>query len=382
MQIYVYPIKSIRGTSPESLEASFSGFPYDRHFMLIKVDGSENMHVSKFTEMCLFTTSLSPSNGKPDTVIVTYSKDHTFDKPNQKIEQKPLEVPLVPDVSKLQQTEVTMHSSPTVSYDMGESYNAWFSDRFGYQVKLLYIGANRRKVLGNMPPSAASKHRQELAQINGNAKSSGGSWFGSITSAATSLMSTVTGNEENKENERDGVDEGISFADCAPYLVISSKSWENAQNRLPQGEVMDISKFRPNIIVEGADEEFEEDFWAEIEIGSEARFSLTQNCARCNSLNIDYDTGKVGEGEAGKILKKLQSDRRVDLGAKWSPIFGRYGFLARPPNGANSVQIRVGDSVRIVKKLDERPRFGKFSPSVGAIERHTNYIDSLAQSQY
>ncbi|KAK5275048.1 hypothetical protein LTR40_013745, partial [Exophiala xenobiotica] len=83
------------------------------------------------------------------------------------------------------------------------------------------------------------------------------------------------------------------------------------------------------------------------------------NCARCNSLNVDYATGKVAEGESGKILKKLQSDRRVDLGAKWSPVFGRYGFLARVPEGKSAAVIKVGDEVKILKRNRERTRFGK-----------------------
>ena len=123
---------------------------------------------------------------------------------------------------------------------------------------------------------------------------------------------------------------------------------------------MDISKFRPNIIVEGADEEYEEDFWGEIQIGDNAVIVLTQNCFRCNSLNIDYGTGKVALGESGKILKKLNSDRRVDPGAKWSPVFGRYGFLKRlDGKQGEGVRVSVGDEVKVIKKNAVRTRVGK-----------------------
>ena len=122
---------------------------------------------------------------------------------------------------------------------------------------------------------------------------------------------------------------------------------------------MDISKFRPNIIVDGALEEYEEDYWAEIQIGEKAVIVLTQNCARCNSLNVDYESGKVGKGESGKILKKLNSNRRVDAGAKWSPIFGRYGFLKMLDGNESGVDISVGDEVKVVKRNDARTRFGK-----------------------
>jgi glycine hydroxymethyltransferase len=317
--------------------------------MLFDVKQGKNMHVAYHVEMCLFTTAFDDAT-TPKEVIVTYTKDHVFDHPEKKVSAEALHVSLDPATEGLDEVEITMHSSPVVGYDMGEKYDAWFSERFGYEVKLLYIGGNSRKVLGNMPPDVAAGQQSE-SPVTG----SGSTWLGSLTSTAASLLRTVTG------AGYEGVDRGISFADVAPYLVISTKSWEDAQRRLDgSGEVVDISKFRPNIIVDGADAAFEEDYWAGLEIGDDgAKIILTQNCARCNSLNVDYDTGKVGEGESGKILKKLQSDRRVDPGAKWSPVFGRYGFLARIPEGKEAPTVSVGDEVRVVRRNKERTRFGK-----------------------
>ncbi len=310
------------------------------------------MHVSGYEEMCLFTTAFD-NDTMPTKVIVTYTKDHVFDHPDQKVSSDTLEISLDPDTNALKKVDITMHSSSVIGFDMGSAYDAWFSERFGYEVQLLYIGGNSRKVLGNMPPGVAGQQRSEK-ETQGNSSS----WLGNITSTATSLLSTVTGKEQHE-----GIDQGISFADVAPYLVISTRSWENAQRRV-EGEELDIGKFRPNIIVEGADDEYEEDYWAELEIGgSGAKIILTQNCARCNSLNVDYRTGKVAEGESGKILKKLQSDRRVDPGAKWSPVFGRYGFLARTPEGKEAPAIGVGDEVNVVRRNKERTAFGKFSSS-------------------
>jgi uncharacterized protein YcbX len=250
-----------------------------------------------------------------------------------------------------------MYHSPTVGYNMGKQYNDWFSECFGYEVTLAYIGNNRREILGNIPPSKALAGHKPQAT----------SWLSNITSSIPIIGSvTVT-----------GVDEGIAFSDCAPYLVINEKSWENVQRRLPKGEEMDISKFRPNIIVSGADEEFEEDYWAELEIGDGLKLVLTQNCARCNSLNVDYATGKVGVGESGKILKKLQSDRRVDPGAKYSPIFGRYGFLDKIDA---ETRISVGDEVKVTKRNVERSIFGEPFPY---LTRNTLLIcHRMAQSQH
>jgi uncharacterized protein YcbX len=332
-QIYTYPIKSLRGTSLDSFIPTYQGFQYDRRFMLLEGSKMENMHVSKYTDMCLFTTSIIfPTENETGLIIVEYHAPGS-EKP------KRTEVPLLPDVEELglEEIKVNMHSSPTVAYNMGKQYNNWFSECFGYEVVLAYIGNNRREILGNMPPSKA------LASAKPQTKS----WMSTITSNLPLFGSSMS----------PGVDEGISFADCAPYLVISEKSWENAQRRLPEGEELDISKFRPNIVVSGADEEFEEDYWGELEIGNGIKLVLTQNCARCNSLNVDYKTGKVGTGESGKILKKLQSNRRVDPGAKYSPIFGRYGFLDKVDGHTT---ISVGDEVLVTRRNEERSKFGEW----------------------
>ena len=328
------------------------------------------MAVAKYTEMCLFTQHYVESD--PSTFEVRYGLDHSFDKPESKVSDEVLKIPFEPKVEGLVQREVNMHFSPAVGYDMGDSMNKWFSDRFGYQVRLVYIGESVRKVLGNLPPNIAGRQKRLGTRGEGlentadkeNSSGGGNGWLGSLTSTVRGVVGSVVG---GTEEDVEGVDRGIGFADVAPYLIINTKSWENAQKRLG-GEEMDILKFRPNIIVEGAADDFEEDYWAELQVG-ESKFILTANCARCNSLNVDYSTGKVGEGESGKMLKKLQSDRRVDPGAKYSPVFGRYGFLAQAKQSEEgTVQLNIGDKVEVLKRNTEGTRFGKsFLPHFAAL---------------
>ena len=118
---------------------------------------------------------------------------------------------------------------------------------------------------------------------------------------------------------------------------------------------------------------FEEDFWAELRITTTnpdhrdaAKFHLTANCARCVSINVDYATGKPGTGDCGSVLKTLMKDRRVDKGVKYSPIFGRYGFLDRGStsgsDGNNAgMCVRVGDRVEVAKRNVERTVFGELA---------------------
>jgi uncharacterized protein YcbX len=308
--------------------------------MLLRASDGMNMHVSKFPEMCLFTTDLVfPDPNMPDSgkVIVTFNPP-ADSSDGSATEPRTLEVPLLLTHAHLATVDINMHSSPIRGYNMGSPYNSWFSDRLGYDVILVDSGGNRREVLGNVPPNAASKNSPWVTTK--------GSWLSNTVSRFPFVQSNP------------GVDEGLMFADCAPFLVVTEKSWQNAQARLGENETLDITKFRPNIVIAGSEEDFEEDYWAELAIGDQLKIVLTANCARCASINVDYATGKFGTAESGKILKKLQADRRVDLGAKYNPIFGRYGFLDTMPVGS---RLNVGDEVTIVKRNTERSRFGKWT---------------------
>ena len=292
----------------------------------------ENMIITFYPELVLFLQSIDVSNS---TFTVTYNPPHG--------RSKSLEIQLEPEVARLEVMDVRLHESPAKAYKMPERVNAWFSDCFGYDVILSYLGPNRRPVLGNLSPNAAQ---------SGGAGSK--SWLTSITASVPSLLAGK-GVEE----------EGITFTDVAPYLVVTEESLRDIDSRLQDGARMDVTKFRPNIVLSGAGEPYEEDYWGGITISTNKlegnskaiELVLTQNCGRCVSINVDYSTGKSGTGDAN-VLKKLMKDRRVDKGNKYSPIFGRYGFLK---GGAAGQAIAVGDEVNVSKTNKERTTFGRSS---------------------
>ena len=291
--------------------------------MILKVhpDRYENMLVALFPSMTLFLTDIvfpeDDASGVGE-IIVSY-------KPPEENGSKTINIPLRPNTSDLETIDVTLHDSPTRAHKMDSQYNNWFSSCFGYDVILVYLGENLRPVLFPAVTADPSK----------------GSWLSNISSNIPIFGSS----KDDKEQ--------ITFADCAPYLVVSEVSLQNVSARLPDGEEMDISKFRPNIIVEGADSAWEEDFWGSVRLG-DAEVNFLHNCVRCQSINIDYATGKPGTGEAGTVLKKLQKDRRVDTGSKYSPVFGRYGFLEFKDQGK---RIAVGDEATVTKRNSERTKW-------------------------
>lgn len=348
----------------------------------------EKMQVSAFPEMCLYTTDIVfPVEGQETgRVIVTYNP------PGKDDDSRRLEVPLRPDTRTLKKMNIDVHGSPVSGYNMGETYNQWFSECFGFSVVLAYLGGNKRAALGNLAPVinsrnlylrpflglvglclgvclAASKGRVKLPARLTTSRLNLVLFVLGIPSIAAKIWATV---REKRSKYQ------LSFADVAPYLIVSETSVENVSARLPEGEEMDLTKFRPNIVVSGAEEAFEEDFWAELSIApkesekGKTRLLLTANCARCASLNVDFATGKFGVGESGTVLKKLMKDRRVDKGMKYSPVLGRYAFLGL---AGGDGRIRVGDEVIVQKLNTERTVFGEFSSMSICLASDTNRAD-------
>jgi uncharacterized protein YcbX len=281
-------------------------------------DGYTNMLVATHPEMTQFLQEISTDK---KTLTIKYLAAGDTSK------QTSLSMPLVPETSDLDKTEITMHSSPTPAFVMPQKYSDWFSSCFGYETSLIFLGpSNARAVkFADMQPVTPDPVTNFLS-----------------TRLPSSLKPyiTPTGQQQTSPWE-------ITFADCAPFLIASQTSLDDVSARLPQGITMDITKFRPNIVLKGALAPFQEDYWGKITLGNGMQVLLTHNCVRCKSINIDYETGKQGEGEKGEVLKRLQKDRRVDVGAKWSPVFGRYGFW-NAKVGEEKV-IRAGERVDVTK---------------------------------
>ena len=123
----------------------------------------------------------------------------------------------------------------------------------------------------------------------------------------------------------------IAFVDAFPILVISEASLENLNGRLETP--LPMNRFRPNIVVRGA-EPHEEDRWKVIRIG-EMEFRAGGDCGRCIVTTTNQATGERGP----EPLQTLGKYRRDERGAI---TFGQY-LMHR---GAGT--IRVGDKVEVV----------------------------------
>lgn len=80
----------------------------------------------------------------------------------------------------------------------------------------------------------------------------------------------------------------VAFADGFPLLLIGQGSLDDLVQKV--GRPLEMQRFRPNLVVEGA-EAFAEDGWKRIRIG-EMEFRVLKPCERCILTTIDPQTGE------------------------------------------------------------------------------------------
>lgn len=291
--------------------------------MLLKRTSSgelEKIQLAHYPQCALFAQEI-----KDGVIQVKYLTPEQPIVPKDALQDETLEVPLEPRIEELEKEEVNVHQSMVNAYRMGKRFDDWFTACFGFDTVFVYIGDGKRPILGTFSPKTAAQTQK--------------GWLSSITSM-------VTGSTEEEDF--------LTFSDCAPYLLATEASLANVHARLAKENEIDIVKFRPNIVLDG-ESEFDEDFWSHLSLNGSPTFTLSKLCGRCNSVNVSYDTGKVAEGEEGTVLKKLMSDRRVDPGHKYSPVFGRYGFLHKEAEKLGQIGIKIGDEVGVEGRNEERP---------------------------
>ncbi|HVL57069.1 MAG TPA: MOSC N-terminal beta barrel domain-containing protein, partial [Burkholderiaceae bacterium] len=78
-----------------------------------------------------------------------------------------------------------------------------------------------------------------------------------------------------------------SFADAAPILLLGQESLDALNRRLRASGAAEagIERFRPNLVIAGADA-FDEDHWHTVE-STQWALGVTERCERCEVPNID-----------------------------------------------------------------------------------------------
>ncbi|KZS93039.1 hypothetical protein SISNIDRAFT_466407 [Sistotremastrum niveocremeum HHB9708] len=148
------------------------------------------------------------------------------------------------------------------------------------------------------------------------------------------------------------------FQDGYPLLVASTESLSAVQTQLRTLAMQDNSpfdvqwrdkpipmeRFRPNIVLSGCSEPFEEDTWESIAIGSaDQSIMLVSKCTRCRLPNIDPITGIPDKIVPFQVLEAFRK------GA--DPLKKSEVCFACNAVPESSGIIRVGDQIKVLQLL-------------------------------
>lgn len=130
----------------------------------------------------------------------------------------------------------------------------------------------------------------------------------------------------------------VSFADAFPLLLISQTSLDELNRRL--AAPLPMLRFRPNVVVAGAQRPHAEDAWRSVRLGTIV-CDVVKPCPRCAVTTVDPATAETGR----EPLRTLAGYRRFD-GQVWfgqNLVHRGLGMLA------------VGDAVQILDTGALRP---------------------------
>ncbi|KAK9822750.1 hypothetical protein WJX74_003955 [Apatococcus lobatus] len=282
--MWIYPIKSCAGARVHAWPLCPTGLLYDRHWAL--VDADQRVLTQKRLPAL---ARLYPWLDLEEGWIELRTNDAS---------QPPLRMPL----PEPQGSHRTSSAAATSDNPKGESS----------QMRIINICAEaacgKATVVtsGNSSEVAAwFRHAigSECWLVQQHQESPRRASFAVHTQAETAISSGAKSRETAPGSQ-------IGFANEGQLLLVNAASLADIDQRLSAKDKQpcaDVSRFRPNLLVEGAPA-FAEDGWTSVSIGS-AMFHNAGPCTRCEMVCMDQRTGcKVGP----EPLLTLASFRRIN----------------------------------------------------------------------
>lgn len=254
--VHLYPVKSTRGLAVDQAEVQPWGLRDDRRWLIVDAAGAK---LRPQTSRALLTIRATPM---PDGDLVLDAHGRA-----SLAVRRPVDGPAVP---------VTLSRVGTAA-GAGAAADAWLSEALGQPVRLVWLD----------DPS-----RRPVSPTHGG---------------------------------RAG--EAVSLADAGPLLLTSTASldrlnmWvtqEAARRGEPAPAPLSMARFRPNVVVDGADEPFAEDGWRRLRIGT-VSFRLLEQCDRCVVTTIDPDSLERGHEPIRTLSRYRRRDRKTWFGVRLVP---------------------------------------------------------------
>jgi uncharacterized protein YcbX len=234
-QIFLYPVKGLRGFSVNTAEVDALGLVGDRRFLIVN-DTGEFLTQRTLPNMARIAAELTATD-----LILRADGDGAISVPLRASTPAPL------------RTVWVWRSKDLRAEDCGREASAWLSAFLGLTCHLVRIGDRfRRPVLERRAP------RPGESLIEGRV-----------------LTPDL-----------------FNFADGFPFLAIGEASLTHLNDRLVAtgAEPVPMNRFRPNLVVAGTPA-FAEDAWPRVQIGPIV-FRSGGPCARCIVTTTDQFTGE------------------------------------------------------------------------------------------
>jgi uncharacterized protein YcbX len=303
-EIFIHPVKSLRGISVTESEVDPYGFKHDRKFMVCETD-LKNPGKYKFSTQRQYPqfTLIQPTiDGERNVLTLTY--------PPENIQ---LSIPL--SVS----SEIA-EKCPVLDTLIWEEYPR------SLDLSAVYpeITAFFEIVTGK---TAASDHR--------------------ITLVAPFIRREVSmGLREPDRATIDRETPESAYQDYFPGNLICEKSLRDLDSRVQEktnGEVkLSPRNFRPNMVIANTEQPWDEDDWKRIKIGNHKWIVPCRNI-RCQITTVNLSSGKFETTR--EPYKTMQSFRRIDTGSQYAPCFGMNLI-----NCDTQFTVKVGDQLTVLER--------------------------------
>lgn len=165
----------------------------------------------------------------------------------------------------------------------------------------------------------------DVIRIGGEASA----WLGDLLQRRVSLVFMPDDTHRQVNTSYAPTGRRVGFADGFPLLLLCRETFADLERRA--SEPLVIERFRPNLVVSGA-EPYAEDRWARIRAGQRS-LDLVKPCSRCTITTVDPRTAERGR----EPLRTLATYRQM-AGQTWFA----WNALHDGPG-----TLRVGDAVTV-----------------------------------
>lgn len=276
-ELWIYPVKSLGGIPCKEAHVTARGFQYDRHWMLITDDGTF-VTQRQIPKMAAISVELN------DSALRFHAKGHdTFS----------LSLHTLSSDSPI---DVVIHGAPAKGIKESKKISDWLTQVLG-----TYKGS---------PLSLVRFPDKHLRPVDPDENS-------------TPIAYT-------------------EFADQYPFLVTWTASLEKLNQELQKRgkESVPMSRFRPNIVLEGCPA-FEEDHFEALAFDTGASLHIAKPCARCPVTTVDQTSGIKPDKK--EPLATLSTFRRQN----GKVLFGQNAITT-----TGDATIRIGEGVQASYRRD------------------------------